>query len=49
MSKPEAYPVQQPPGASQPSAPKGSLPEPYTGSQQVRKQQHSGQRHGEGS
>lgn len=48
MSKPEAYPVTQP-DTSMRTKDADTMPEPLSGSKKVKNQNHTGQRHGEGS
>ncbi|SEP20918.1 small acid-soluble spore protein P [Propionispora vibrioides] len=49
MSKPEAYPVDQPHRAKGHKQSDDSLQEPLSGSKTVKNQNHTGHRHGEGS
>jgi small acid-soluble spore protein P (minor) len=47
MTKPEAYQVVPPPKRAQNID--NDMPEPLSGSKKVKNQNHTGQRHGEGS
>jgi small acid-soluble spore protein P (minor) len=49
MTKPEAYPVEQPHAARQAKNDDSTMPEALSGSKKVKNQNHTGQRHGEGS
>lgn len=49
MSKPEAYPVDQPRPAKDREHHDDNLQEPLSGSKTVKNQNHTGHRHGEGS
>lgn len=49
MTKPEAYPVDPPDGPNRVKNDDSNLPEPLSGSKKVKNQNHTGQRHGEGS
>ncbi|VBB07562.1 small acid-soluble spore protein sspp [Lucifera butyrica] len=48
MTKPEAYPV-DPPNPPRHTKDNDDIPEPLSGSKKVKNQNHTGQRHGEGS
>ena len=49
MTKPEAYPVDIPNAPKRTKNNDDNLPEPLSGSKKVKNQNHTGQRHGEGS
>lgn len=49
MSKPEAYPVEPPNAPRHAKDTDKNMPEPLSGSKTVKNQNHTGQRHGEGS
>lgn len=49
MTKPEAYPVEQPNAPMRTKDDDHTIPEPLSGSKKVKNQNHTGQRHGEGS
>ncbi|SDE51601.1 small acid-soluble spore protein P [Sporomusa acidovorans] len=49
MAKPEAYPVDQPNAPRHTTYNDNNMPEPLSGSKKVKNQNHTGQRHGEGS
>lgn len=48
MAKPEAYLVDPPTGQKQKKSDDRNMPEPLSGSKEVKKHNHTGQRHGEG-
>ncbi|MDF2499782.1 MAG: small acid-soluble spore family protein [Anaerosporomusa subterranea] len=48
MTKPEAYPVDQSPGPTREKNDDKNMPEPLSGSKEVKNRNHKGQRHGEG-
>lgn len=49
MTKPEAYPVDQPHPPKRSKNQDSDMPEPLSGSKKVKNHNHTGQRHGEGS
>lgn len=49
MTKPETYPVDQPNASVHTQNNDHNTPEPLSGSKKVKNQNHTGQRHGEGS
>ncbi|AJQ29413.1 small acid-soluble spore protein P [Pelosinus fermentans] len=49
MTKPEAYPVDPPDAPKRTKNDDNNIPEPLSGSKKVKNQNHTGQRHGEGS
>ena len=48
MTKPEAYLVDQPTGPQREKNADKNMPEPLSGSKEVKNKHHKGQRHGEG-
>ena len=49
MTKPETYPVETPDAPRHTKHHDNPMPEPLSGSKKVKNQNHTGQRHGEGS
>lgn len=49
MTKPETYPVETPDAPRHTEHHDNTMPEPLSGSKKVKNQNHTGQRHGEGS
>lgn len=49
MTKPETYPVDPPTAPRHTKNSDNHIPEPLSGSKKVKNQNHTGERHGEGS